>query len=94
MQNNEQKIQIRSTDAQLAGSYANAMSVAHTKEEFILDFASIVGAQGVLVSRVIVNPAHLKRIAKALADNLAAYERSFGPVEDTSQGIKEMGFHV
>ncbi len=84
-QNQPQKkqINIKITDEVLAGRYANMMQVAHTKEEFILDFANVVPPQGILNARIITSPGHLKRIIKALQDNLNKYEQQFGEIEES-----------
>ncbi len=81
-QNEQQKINIKITDEILEGSYANMMQVMHTKEEFILDFANVVPPQGIMNARVITSPGHMKRILKALQDNIAKYEQTFGPINE------------
>jgi hypothetical protein len=62
------------------GAYANNMVVAHTKEEFIMDFIMLAPPAGTVISRVIVSPGHMKRVVKALQENLAKYEQKFGAV--------------
>ena len=52
------------------GVYANNMVVAHTKEEFILDFLMVAPPAGTVTARVIVSPGHMKRILEALRENL------------------------
>jgi len=90
-QNQPQQINIKITDDILAGKYANAMQVAHTKEEFVLDFLSILPPQGIINARIFISPGHLKRIISALQENLQKYEASFGKVEE-AEAPKEMGF--
>ena len=91
--NQQQQIQIKIDDATLKGAYANMMGVAHTKEEFVLDFINIYPAQGtgVATSRVIVSPGHIKRILNAVKDNIEKYEKNFGKITEadapTSGGI-------
>jgi len=63
------------------GVYANQMIVTHSKEEFILDFVLATPPVGVVSARVIVSPAHAKRILQALADNIARYEATFGTID-------------
>lgn len=82
---NTQKIQIKASDEALKGSYANAMSVTHTKEEFILDFLSLFPPQGIINARVIMSPGHLKRVVAALADNLKKYEDKFGKIKESEE---------
>ena len=80
----QQKIQIKIEDAVLKGAYANTMAVSHSKEEFVLDFMNIYPWQraGIVSSRVITSPGHIKRIVKALTENLKKYEDKFGKIEE------------
>jgi hypothetical protein len=56
------------------------MMISHTREEFVLDFINLFPPEGIVNARVIVSPGHLKRMIRALADNLGRYERRFGTV--------------
>ncbi len=89
---NQQQINVKADDATLKGVYANTMMVSHTAEEFTLDFLSVMPPQGMLVSRVITSPGHLKRIIAALADNLKKYEAAHGKVEAANEPEREIGF--
>lgn len=80
----QQQIQIKASDETLRGAYANMMQVAHTKEEFVLDFMNVLPPQGMLVSRVVTSPGHLKRIVAALQDNLKRYEAQFGAIAEAA----------
>lgn len=88
----ENQIQIRDNFA--GGEYANAMSVGHTKEEFLLTFLNIVAPAGRVVSKVITSPGHLKRIIRALDENLKKYEAAFGKVEEAEAPKSEIGFRA
>ena len=68
-----------------AGLYSNNMVVAHTREEFILDFIMLAPPSGTVVSRIVMSPGHMKRVVRALEENLAKYEDKFGtvPTPDT-----------
>lgn len=92
MNTQPQQINVKADDATLKGAYANTMMVAHTREEFVLDFLNLVPPQGLLVSRVITSPGHLKRIIAALAENLKKYEQAHGRVEASVAPDKEIGF--
>jgi hypothetical protein len=63
------------------GVYSNNMVVAHTKEEFILDFLMVAPPAGAVTARVIVSPGHMKRILAALQDNISKYEKIFGTIQ-------------
>ncbi len=78
---NQQNVNIKVEDAVLKGAYSNMMFASHTKEEFIMDFMSVFGRQGVQVAKIITSPGHFKRIVAALTDNLKKYEKQFGEVK-------------
>jgi len=85
--------EIKIADSFNGAEYANAMSVSHGKDEFLLTFLNIAAPTGRVVGKIITNPGHLKRIIRALDENLKKYEASFGPVTETEgPGEKEIGF--
>lgn len=86
------QIQIKASDEKLAGLYANMMQVSHTKEEFALDFVSLLPPSGQLVSRILVSPAHAKRIMAALEDNIKKYEAQFDKINATQDNKPAFGF--
>jgi hypothetical protein len=90
----EQEIKIKIKDEDLKGVYSNLMQIMHTKEEFILDFFFASPPQGSLASRVIMSPGHVKRMAKALQDNVSKYEEKFGKIEEAEGPETPLGFHV
>jgi len=71
-------IPVNFPDSLKGGVYSNAMMVMHTKEEFILDFMTVMPPAGSVTARVITSPSHLKRMISALTENLAKYEAKFG----------------
>lgn len=89
---NQKEIKIKVKDEDLKGVYSNLMQVSHTKEEFILDFFMMGAPAGILASRVIMSPGHLKRIIKALEDNIGKYENKFGRIEEAEAPQREVGF--
>jgi len=74
------------------GVYANNMMVAHTREEFIMDFIMVAPPEGAVNSRVIVSPGHMKRILAALQDNLDKYESQYGPIAESEEPGGGAGF--
>jgi len=87
------EIKIKAKEEQLGGVYSNLMQIAHTKEEFILDFFMVTPPyQGVLVSRVIMSPGHIKRMLRALKENIAKYEEKFGKIEEAGGPEAPIGF--
>ena len=86
----QQKIQIK--DGFQGGEYANAMQVNHNKEEFILSFLNILPPSGRVVGKIITSPGHLKRIIKALEENIKKYESAFGIIEEANSPNDDIGF--
>ena len=79
------KVEIKITDDILRGVYANNMAVAHTREEFILDFINIFPPTGIVNARVVISPGHMKRIIRALNDNMVKYESKFGAIKEAPE---------
>lgn len=74
------KLQVKMPERVLSGVYSNQMAVSHTREEFVMDFLNLFPPEGVVNARVIVSPGHLKRMVRALGENLRRYEAAHGPV--------------
>jgi len=85
MASNEQNMNIKITDEELKGRYSNLLRITHTREEFILDFINVVPPQGVVTSRIVASPGHLKRIIRALDKNLKLYEEHFGEIAEAPE---------
>jgi hypothetical protein len=73
------------------GVYSNLMMISHRKEEFVLDFLFVQpqrAQQGQSIAnlraRVITSPEHMKRIFKAMQENIARYETAFGAIEEAT----------
>ena len=79
-------IQIQADDATKEGVYSNLAMIAHSAEEFVLDFIFIVPnpPYGKLKSRVVMSPGHAKRFLRALQDNVVRYEQQFGPIPENT----------
>jgi len=87
-----QQIQVKISDEVLKGVYANMAQIAHSKEEFVVDFLNLMPPSGIVNARVYLSPAHTKRLAAALLDNVKKYEEQFGKIEEGSQQAPEIGF--
>lgn len=96
MNQQPQQVQIKASDQDLKGVYSNMMQVAHTQEEFVLDFFNLTPGSpvGVLSARVMLSPGHFKRLIGALGTNLANYEKTFGEIKTSEPQHPEMGFQV
>jgi len=91
----KKEIKIKGKDEDLKGNYSNLMQVFHSKEEFVLDFFLVSPPQGILTSRIIMSPGHLKRMIKALQENIEKYEEKFGRIEEAKAPANqeaEIGF--
>jgi hypothetical protein len=75
-----QQIQVTTGDEMSRGHFSNNLLMAHSAEEFILDWILNSPTGMHLVSRIIVTPGHMKRIVGALTENLRRYETEFGPI--------------
>ncbi|MEM6795715.1 MAG: DUF3467 domain-containing protein, partial [Acidobacteriota bacterium] len=64
--NQGRNLNVKITDEELKGRYANLVRISHTREEFILDFINFVPPQGMVTSRLMMSPGHAKRFANAL----------------------------
>ncbi len=67
---------------ELPTTYANLARIAHSPADIVLEFAHLLpGAKKAKVSsRVVMTPVSAKLLLKALNDNLARYETSFGEI--------------
>ena len=74
------------------GVYANNMVVIHSKEEFMMDFIMVSPTGGRVNSRVILSPGHMKRIIKALQNNVQKYEKTFGKIAEAKEPEGTIGF--
>ena len=88
-QKKDQQLQI-DADKQIAqGIYSNAAMVSRTAEEFIFDFMFVQPQPsapkiGTLRSRIITSPEHMKRIFRALGENIGRYEKKFGEIRESA----------
>lgn len=87
----QHQIQIQIEPQHANGVYSNLMMISHRKEEFILDFLFVQPQRtpqgqsiATLRSRVVTSPEHMKRILKAIEENVGRYEATFGPIEEAT----------
>lgn len=79
----EVQLQIQLDDDVANGKYVNMALVNHTETEFTLDFIYVQPQQprAKVVSRVITNPKHMKRLLLAIQDNVQKHEAKFGVID-------------
>lgn len=76
------------------GVYCNNMVVAHTREEFIMDFMMVAPPSGAVTARVIMSPGHIKRMVTALTTNIESYEKNITKITEAPEPTKgQIGFH-
>lgn len=87
----QSQISIQMDTPNATGVYSNLMMISHRKEEFVLDFLFVQpqrSPQGQSIAnlraRVITSPEHMKRILKAMQENIVRYEKAFGPIEEAT----------
>ena len=78
----KQQVQVKMPEEIAKGAYANTMGVFHTREEFVIDFLNVFPPAGIATARIITSPGHVKRIIRALQENLDRYEALYGPVAE------------
>jgi hypothetical protein len=74
------ELRIKAEDDVAKGRFANLAQVGSSYDSFVMDFSFVQGAEGYLLSRVVVSPAHAKRFAAALGEAIARHEQRFGPI--------------
>lgn len=84
--NNEQKpgqVQVNMTPEVEKGHYSNLAIMGFTPTEFIMDF--VFHHPGMpranVQSRVIMSPVQAKRLMRLLEQNVANFEKNFGPIK-------------
>ncbi|HYE95915.1 MAG TPA: DUF3467 domain-containing protein [Rubricoccaceae bacterium] len=89
------QLSIELTEDIAEGIYSNLVMIAHSPEEFILDFIRVMPGvpKARVKSRIIITPPHARRLLAALNDNINKYEAQFGPIEEAGHA-PPFGFSV
>lgn len=68
--------------ADLKPVYANLVRIAHSPADIVLDFAHLMPGENRarITSRVLMSPLSAKLLLRALTENIARYEASFGEI--------------
>ncbi|KAA3642395.1 MAG: DUF3467 domain-containing protein [Chloroflexi bacterium] len=66
----------------LSSVYANLVRIAHSPSELVFDFAQLLpgNMKAPVQARVLMSPLSAKLLQRALAENIAKYEATFGPI--------------
>ncbi len=80
----EQELKINLPPELADGTYANLAVIAHSSDEFVIDFIRVVPqVQSPKVqSRVILTPNNAKKLLSALQENIRKYEQQYGKIDD------------
>jgi hypothetical protein len=81
----KKEIKVKFQEQMIGGTYANALHISHTGEEFILDFLLISPPTGTVNSRIITSPGHMKRIISAMEENVKNYETKYGEIKQAAE---------
>ena len=76
----DQGIKITIDASKIEPVYSNFANISHQPFDFTLDFLRISPPRGDIVGRVMMSPQHAKAFLAALTENVAKYEKSFGPI--------------
>ena len=68
--------------ADLQAIYANLARIAHSPSDIVIDFAHILPREprAKIRSRVVMTPLSAKLLVRALTENIARYEATFGEI--------------
>lgn len=79
---NKKELKVELTPEVAAGHYANFAVIAHSANEFFIDFVAVAPnmPQAKVQSRIIMTPENAKNVLFALRDNIAKYEATFGEI--------------
>ena len=83
------QLNIELREEQAEGIYSHLVMIAHSPEEFILDFIRVMPGlpKARVKSRIVITPQHAMRLLAALEDNIGKYEAQFGAIgENGSSG--------
>jgi len=78
----DNQVNIELSEEVASGVYSNLAIITHSPSEFVADFVQLMpGApKGKVRSRIIMTPQNAKRLMKAMQDNIAKYEQTFGGI--------------
>lgn len=80
---NQMRIELSEEVAE--GIYSNLVIISHSSSEFVTDFVRILPntPKAKVRSRIILTPENAKKLLYTLQDNIAKYEKQFGPIHIT-----------
>lgn len=81
---NQNQINIDLPENVADGIYSNLAVITHSNAEFVIDFLAVLPGlpKAKVKSRIILTPAHAKRLLRALRENITKFEQAHGEVKD------------
>lgn len=82
--NPNQQINIELTDEIAEGVYSNLAIITHSSSEFVIDFIKMMPGvpKAKVKSRIVLTPQHVKRLLRALKENIANFEAVNGIIKE------------
>jgi len=82
--NEDGKLNIELTEEIADGIYSNLVIISHSNTEFVMDFVKVMPGmpKAKVKSRILMTPQHVKRLKKALEDNIQKFESQFGEIKE------------
>ena len=76
------------------GVYSNLAIITHSNSEFVLDFVRVMPGvpKAKVRSRILLTPQHVKRLMRALADNIQKFEQVHGSIHESEMPDVPMNF--
>lgn len=93
--NKDNQVNIELSEEVASGVYSNLSIITHSPSEFVADFVQLMPGvpKGKVRSRIIMTPQNAKRLMKAMQDNIAKYEQTFGVIMDVeTPSVPPMNF--
>ncbi|MFA5511570.1 MAG: DUF3467 domain-containing protein [Candidatus Kapaibacterium sp.] len=86
----QQQLNIELGEKEAEGIYSNLAIISHSPAEFIVDFTRVLPGvpKAKVHARIVMTPQHAKMLLKALNENIARFENSYGEINiDGSNGL-------
>jgi len=83
MAEERKNIDIEINDQVAEGIYSNLAVINHSPTEFVVDFIQMMPGvpKARVKSRIILTPQHAKRLAHAISENVARFEKQFREIK-------------
>jgi len=87
-QRQSNQVNIELTPDVAIGIFSNFTIISHSQHEFVFDFITFLPGmpKGKVVSRIIMTPAHAKKVMEILKTNIQKYESVFGTIKSDLDG--------